>query len=111
MTDETRGRRNHIDRRDDHPRIHGFLEEEVGVDVSQCREDEPVHRFKVWLKYLAGVEASSGVQIFQVTDLSRGQSEILDAAGIERRLVSYFLLQNRPDNALANYVGARANGF
>ena len=66
--------------------------------------DGPVHRCKVWLKYLAGVEASSGVQIFHVTDLSRGQSEALDAAGIKRRLVSYFLLKNRPDNALAKYM-------
>ena len=111
MTDKTRGRRNHIDRRDDHPRMHGFLEEEVGVDVSQCREDEPVHRFKVWLKYLAGVEASSGVQIFHVTDLNRGQSEALDAAGIKRRLVSYFLLKKEPHDALAKYIGARTNGF
>ena len=109
MTERSRGRSNHIDRRDDRPRIDRFLAE-VGVDVRQCREGM-AHRCKVWLKYFAGVEASSGVQIFHVTDLSRGQSEILDAAGIERRLVSYFLLQNRPDNALANYVGARANGF
>ena len=81
------------------------------MDVSQCRDDEPVHRFKVWLRYLAGVEASSGVQIFHVTDLSRGQSEALDAAGIKRRLVSYFLLKKRPHDALAKYIGARTNGF
>ena len=55
-----------------------------------------VHRCKVWLKYLSGVEASSGVKIFHVTDLSRGQSEVLDAAGIQRRLVSYFLLKKGP---------------
>ena len=95
--------------RDDRERVDRFLEE-VGVDAKQCR-DEMVHRCKVWLRYLAGVEASSGVQIFHVTDLSRGQSEALDAAGIKRRLVSYFLLKNRSDNALAKYVGARANGF
>ena len=63
-----------------------------------------VHRCKVWLSYLAGIEASSGVQIFHVTDLSRGQSEALDATGIKRRLVSYFFLKNRPDTALAKYM-------
>ena len=110
MTERARGRSNHIDRRDDHPRIHRYLEE-VGVDVRQCRGDEIVHRCKVWLRYFAGVEASSNVQIFHVTDLGRGQSETLDAAGIKRRLVSYFLLKKRPDNALAKYVDTRANGF
>ena len=94
MTEKTRGRRNHIDRRDDHKRVERYLEE-VGVDVRQCRDDGMVHRCKVWLQYLSGVEASSGVKIFHVTDLSRGQSEVLDAAGIQRRLVSYFLLRKR----------------
>ena len=28
----------------------------------------------------------------------------MDAAGINRRLISYFLLRNRPDNALAKYM-------
>ena len=95
VTERTRGRPNHIDMRDDQARIDRFLEEEVGVDVRQCRDGAMglVHRCKVWLIYLAGVEASSGVQIFHVTDLSRGQSEALDAAGIKRRLVSYFFLK------------------
>ena len=105
ITERSRGRPNHIDMRDDRERVDRFLAE-VGVDVEQCRDgrDGMVHRCKVWLSYLAGVEASSGVQIFHVTDLSRGQSEALDAAGIKRRLVSYFFLKNRSDTALAKYM-------
>ena len=102
ITERSRGRSNHIDMRDDRERVDRYLEE-VGTDAKQCR-DEIVHRYKVWLSYLAGVEASSGVQIFHVTNLSWGQSEALDAAGIKRRLVSYFFLKDRSDKALAQYV-------
>ena len=38
MTERTRGRRNHIDRRDDRERVDRFLAE-VGVDVEQCRDE------------------------------------------------------------------------
>ena len=96
-------RSSHIDMRDDRKRVDRFLEK-VGVNAKQCCDDITA-RYKVWLHYLSGVEASSGVQIFHVTDMGRGQSAALDAAGIERRLVSYNLLRKRSANALAKYVG------
>ena len=73
VTERSRWRPNHIDMRDDRKHVDRFLAE-VGVDVEQCRDgrDGMVHRCKIWLIYLAGVEASSGAKIFHVTNLGIG---------------------------------------
>ena len=105
VTEKSIGRPNHIDTRDDRERVDRFLAK-VGVDADQCRDgrDGMAHRCQVWLSYFAGIEASSGVRIFHVTNLSCGQSEALDATGSKRRLVSYFFLKDRSGTTLANYM-------
>ena len=82
------------------------------MDVGQCREDGHGASVQSLAELLAGVEASSGVQIFHVTELNWGQSEALDAAGIKRRLVSYYFLKKEPrQNSGEIWIGARAKGF
>ena len=66
-----------------------------------------LHRYKVWLKYLAWVEASSGVHIFPCDRLEFwGRAKLWTQPASKCRLVSYFLLKKRClHNALAKYVG------
>ena len=108
VTDRSRGRHNHVDRRADYEldHINQFLNEEIGIHLAEARYSR-AHRCKAWLRYFQKLELSCSTTIWFVTDETWHQRAVLDKSGVDRRLLSFFRLRNLRPATLHNYVKGR----
>ena len=93
--------------------IHRYLNE-LEINISEARYGF-TYRWKIWIAYFRGLEAMCAqrfrppgwpFQIVYVTNIARPQAELLVENGVAR-LLSFYELQDLPDDALENYLAGR----
>ena len=73
------------------------------LEMSQVRYDVEARKVVSIIGYQT-VEKRTGVTIYLVTNLSRGERETLDQHGVEHRLLSFYDLRNKSEDALQRYL-------
>jgi hypothetical protein len=94
-----------------------FLAEEVGINVTQARCGYSPRQRAVLIYYLHLADAikdrnplKHGLNIMFVTTLTREFGNLMNDLGANTRLLSYWLLKDRPDQALIDFVTKGISG-
>ena len=108
VTDGSRHHPNHLDKLGiiAFDEVRRFLEQEVGIAIEEARYSHR-HRQIAWVKYQQALAANSATEIVFVADLTWQQNDVLARCNARRRLMSYYDLKDRPEQALADYVAGR----